>query len=424
MVTRRQFSKYLVGAGAGLAAVNDRAMALDSPEEQGELVISNGGPSPDCDIVIKGGTVIDPGQKLHTKLDVAVKNGKILEVSRDIPASRGHKVISAEGKLVTPGLIDVHAHVFEAVGQGGVSADRTCLTRGVTTVVDAGSAGYSLIPGLRKYVIDASSTRIYALVDIGALGLVVGIDNAMQNLDWVDPALAAQAAESNKPAVVGIKVRLQESIEGKKDIECLKRGLAAAKAAHMPLMVHIQGPYSPLDAILALMRKGDVLTHCYNGGKHNVLDDKGKVLSCVWEAQKRGVIFDAAHGFHHLDFRVAEKCIQQGFIADTLSTDLTLHVVHGPVYDLPTTLSKFMALGMTLDQVIERATSKAVPLFDWGVDVGTLRPGSEADIAIFELREGTFEFMDNYGQRRSGHQKLIPLATCSGRLFQSGWLLD
>ncbi|MGH9354998.1 MAG: amidohydrolase/deacetylase family metallohydrolase [Terriglobia bacterium] len=423
MVTRRQFSRYLAGAGTGLSVLNG-GFALGSPDEPGALEVALGDPRADCDIVIKGGTVIDPGQKLHAPLDVAVRNGKILEVSKDIPSSRGRKVITAKGKIVTPGLIDIHAHVFEAIGQGGVSADRTCLTKGVTTVVDAGSAGYSLIPGLRKYVIDASSTRIRALVDVGALGLVVGIDNAMQNLDWVDPVLAARAAQSNKPAVVGIKVRLQESIQGAKDIVCLKRAIEAAETCQMPLMVHIQGPHSPLDGILSLMRKGDVLTHCYNGGKHGVLDQNGKVLPSVWHAQKRGIIFDAAHGFHHLNFNVAEKCLQQGFIADTLSTDLTLHVIHGPVYDLPTTLSKFMALGMTLDQVIERATSKAVHVFDLGVDVGALRPGAEADIAIFELRHGKFEFMDNYRQVRTGRQKLVPLLTCSGRLFQSDWLLD
>lgn len=424
MVTRRQFSKVLMGAGAGLPAFDGAATGLGLPGEQSQLEVSNGGPSPDCDIIIKGGTVIDPGQKLHTVLDIAIRNGKILEVSQNIPASRGHKVVSAKGKIVTPGLIDVHAHVFEAIGQGGVSADHACLPKGVTTVIDAGSAGYSLIPGLRKYVISASSTRVYALVDVGALGLVVGINNAMQNLDWVDPSLAAQAAESNRPAVVGIKVRLQESVQGDKDIECLKRGVAAAEACKMPLMVHIDGPHSPLEEILALLRKGDIITHCYNGSKHGVLDSQGKVLPAVWEARKRGILFDPAQGFHHLDFRVAEKCLRQGFVPDTLSTDLTLHDVHGPVYDLPTTLSKFMALGMTLDQVIERATSKAAPVFDLGLNLGTLRPGSEADIAIFDLREGTFEFIDSYGQVRTGHQKLFPLLACSGRLFQSEWLLD
>jgi len=411
MLTRRTFSKYLLAGGATLLDAK-----ASRPADARFVLPGQDSSIRDCDLLIQGGTVIDPGQHLHAEMDVAIKGGKILEVSNNFPEGRARTVVSAKDKIVTPGLVDLHVHCFD--GFGGVNADHYCLGRGSTTVVDCGSSGYAMIGGFVKYIVHAASTRIFALVDIGALGTVFGTKDSMKNLDWVNPTLTANAADANKPAVVGIKVRLQQSIQGTNDMECLKRALAAAEKSRLPLMAHVSDPFSPLPDILKMMRKGDVVTHMYNGHPHGILDSNGKILPEVLEARERGVIFDSAHGRSHFSFGVAEKALQQNFLPDTISTDLSEGNINGPVFDLPTTISKFLAIGMGLDKAIGRVTARPAGVFDYGVPVGTLRQGSEADVSIFELNEGNYEFVDSDQQKRIGRQKLVNTATiCRGELF-------
>jgi dihydroorotase len=416
MLTRREFSRYFLAGSTALLG-SDKFLPAGNPP-----VYSDQSSSQDCNLLIKGGTVIDPGQHLHAALDVAVKDGKILEVSRDFPEDRARRVVSAKGKIVTPGLIDIHVHAFEGVG-GGMNADRYCMGRGVTTVVDT-SSGYPLIGGLRKYVINTSSTRIYAVVDIYAVPTIgtaprqLGGKSVMENLEWVNPQLTAKAAEENKPAVVGISVRMEEDDTGSKDLEILKRALEAAEASRLPLMALIDKSYSPLPDILKMLRKGDVFSLFLNDHQHRILDANGKILPEVWEARKRGILFDPAQGSRHLSFDVAEKCLEQNFLPDTISTGLSSAVVNGPVFDLPAMISKFMAIGMDLDKAIELTTIKPAQVFNYGLQLGTLRPGSEADIGIFELQEGKFEFVDSGGEKRTGRQKLVnKAAICRGQLF-------
>jgi dihydroorotase len=405
MLNRRQFSKSVLGAGLGL--LGSRKLSA------GE--IPAGFPSPPAqrsdekfDLLIKGGTVIDPGRQLHAPMDVAVLNGKIQEMSADIAESRALRVISAKGKIVTPGLIDIHQHCYDGVADC-VNADHFCLAKGVTTVVDGGSAGYPAIANFRKYVINTSVTRIKALVNISPFG-AVGPGGNVDVLKAVDPDLAAKAAEDNKPVVVGIKVRLGAEIQGADDIEFLKRGVQAAQATGLPLMAHIDGPYSPLTELLPMLRKGDIYTHFLHAHQHGSLDANGKLLPVVLEARQRGVLFDVAQGRSHLSWDVAEKCLAQGFSPDTLSTDLTRVTASDRVFDLPTMVSKFMALGVNMDKAIQMVTTNAARVFDFGTQLGTLKPGGEADISIFEVREGNFEFEDSDGKKRSGRQKLVSTA--------------
>jgi dihydroorotase len=410
MLTRRQFSKLIIGSGI-LASGNpgQTSATLASPAQAA---------SPDCDLLIKGGTVIDPGQNLHAALDVAVKNGRILEVSPDVPVARARSVVSAKGKIVTPGLIDAHVHVFEGMGPIPVNADLYCLERGVTTAVDTGSTGYAGIDAFKKYVIRPSATRIYALLDINGFGVMMGLAGEYGNLDWVNSQSTARAAEENKPDVVGIKCRLSKETSGPNDLEVLKRALEAAEASHLPLMVHIGDSYSPLREIISRMRKGDVLTHCFNGRPNGILDVNGKLLPEVQQARQLGVFFDLGHGSNSFDFDVAEECLQQNFLPDTISSDLATTSINGPTFDLITTLSKFLLLGLSLDQVIDRVTVSPKRVFNFGVDVGSLRPGPEADISIIEVREGTFVFSDTDGKKRTGRQKLQSPATIrGGRLY-------
>jgi dihydroorotase len=414
VLTRREFSKLIVGSGLLASGKFEFSSAHPHSLAQG----ADQSVTPDCDLLIKGGTVIDPGQNLHAPLDVAVKDGKILELSPDISAARALRVVSAKGKIVTPGLIDVHVHVFEGVGPTGLNADQYCLGRGVTTAVDAGSTGYADIAGFRQYVIKPSATRVYALMDIGARGTILGLIGNYANLDWVNAQLTARAAEANKPDVVGIKVRLSREITGSNDLEILRRALEAAKISHLPLMVHVGDSYSPLPEILVQMRKGDVLTHCFTGRPHGPLDANGKIISEMLDCQQRGVLFDVGDGGPHLDLDIAEKCLQQNFLPDTIGTDLGGLSYNGPVYDLVTELSKFLLLGLSVDQVIERVTVRPTRMFNFGTDLGSLRPGTVADITILEVREGSFLFTDSTGKKRTGRQKLQSAAAVrAGRLY-------
>jgi dihydroorotase len=404
MLTRRQFSKYFAGAAPaafGLRydwAVTNPTRFEPQPAKQ------------DYDLLIKGGTVVDPAQKLHGLFDVAVKDGKIAEVAPNISSGRSQKTVSAVDRIVTPGLIDVHVHVFDKATAGGINADRTCLAHGVTTAVDGGSAGYPAIAGFRKYVAETSATRLYALVDIGALGTLVGVTDTLKNLSWVDPKLTAKAAEENKPVVVGIKARLSQEIVGTDDLEIVKRAREAAEISKLPMMLHIGNTPSPLKDILNLMRPGDIITHCYTPRSHGIVDENGRVLSEVVEARNRGILFDIGHGTSHFGFDLAEKCMQQDFLPDTISTDLAAFSVNGPTYDLVTVLSKFLLLNMSLDKVIELVTMKANHTFNLGLNLGSLQVGTPADISVLQLASGSFELVDTLGKKRTARQKLLSTA--------------
>jgi dihydroorotase len=398
-MNRRDFSKYALTAGAAL--ITPRAALLDA--EAAPYPQQNS--TDKFDLLIEGGTVVDPGQNLNGAMDVAVHQGKILEISKTIARERAIKIVSARDRIVTPGFIDIHAHCYDGVGIG-MNADHSCLSRGVTTAVDAGSAGYVAFPNFRKYVINSSSTRIAALVHINAIGNMM-YEGALANLSWANPQLAAKTAIDNRPVAVGIKIQLSKAITGANDLEGLKRALEAAQIARLPLMVHIEDSYSPLPDILKPLRKGDIFTHCYNNRTHGILDANGKIIPEALEARARGVIFDPAQGQTHLSFDVAEKCMQQNFLPDTISTDLTSVTVERRVFDLPTMVSKFMAIGIPLEKAVAMVTANPARLFDYGVEIGTLRPGSEADISIFELREGKFDFEDSDGVKRTGRQSLL-----------------
>jgi dihydroorotase len=419
MITRREFSKSVLAGGAALVTSGDLASAtspaVTAPQDEGSNKIKK------YDLLIKGGTVVDPAQNLHAPLDVAVVDGKIFEVSANIPESQADEIVSAKGRIVTPGFIDIHVHVFEGYGEAGVNADHYCLGRGVTTVVDAGSSGYMAINRFVKDIVDTSITRIHPLVHIGATGAGNGLPIPMDDLYMVNPHLTAKAAEYNKPAVVGIKVHPAKSNSSHpKDVELefVKRGLEAGGACHLPVMVHINETYNPLPVILNMLRKGDIFTHCFDGyPQDSPLDANGKILPEVWDARDRGVIFDIAEGVmhKHFNFDVAEKCLQQGFLPDTLSSDMSR--AHYQAGDLTTVVSHLMAIGMDLDKAIERVTIKPAQVFDFGMPLGTLKVGSEADITICELQDGRFEFAAG-GTKRAGRQNLVNKAVVRrGRLY-------
>jgi dihydroorotase len=412
-LTRRDM---LMTMGSSLLLATATPIAVAEPD----LSRDDAAPA-EYDLLIKGGKVIDPSQQIEAVVDVALASGKIARIAEDIPARQARQVIRAEGKIVTPGLIDIHTHVFPFVGPYGIEADSHCVRNGVTTVVDAGTSGDFAFPAFRRYDIDRAATRIRALLHVVAIGMIAGSTPNMgelEDLRYCVPKLAVERAQQNLDVILGFKIRFSKEYTGSNDVEGMERARAAADEARLPLMCHIAGPYSPLSEFLTRMRRGDIWTHCFNARAHGILDASGTVKQEVLEARQRGVRFDVGHGAGSFSFDVAEKCLDQGFPPDTISTDLYSANVHGPVYDMPTTLSKFLLLGMPLPDIIRRTTLNPVETFDFQEDIGTLKPGAEADVSVFEIQEGNFTFTDSYRKTRQGRQKLAPVVTVrAGKLF-------
>jgi dihydroorotase len=409
-----------------LASVGTSLALSSTPLQAGSGPIDSENPSPQAgegnyDLLIKGGRVIDPSQNLDAARDVAISKGRIARIDTDLAAGRAREVIQAEGKIVTPGLIDLHTHVFPYVGAYGIEPDPYCLRRGVTTVIDAGTSGCFSFPAFRHFTIEHASTRIRALLHVVSIGMIAGSTPNMgelEDLRYCVPDLAVETARENRDLIVGFKIRFSEKYTGPNDFEGMKRARAADDAAGLPLMIHIGGSYTPLPKLLALMRKGDVVTHSFNSHPHGIIDEHGKVIPEVLEARARGVLFDVGHGAGSFSFDVMEKCLKQGFLPDTISSDLYSANIHGPVFDLVTTLSKFLRLGLSLNDVVERATVNPARVFNFGAEIGTLRPGAEADVSVLELREGNFIFTDSDGKTRNGRQKLEPVVTVrAGKSF-------
>ena len=366
------------------------------------------------DLLIRGGRVVDPSQGLDDVRDVAIAGGKIAKVEASIPSSQARETINAAGKIVTPGLIDIHTHVFPCVGPYGIEPDPYCLRRGVTSVVDAGTSGCFAFPAFRKFIIERAATRVRPLIHVVSIGMIAGGTANMgelEDLRYCVPKLAVEAANKNRDLVVGFKIRFSRGYTGPNDYEGMKRAREAADEAQLPLMIHIGYSYTPLPKLLALMKKGDVVTHSFNGRPNGIVDSGGKLLPEVIEARKRGVLFDVGHGSGSFSFDVMEECLKQDFLPDTISSDLYSDNIHGPVFDLVTTLSKFLVLGLDMRQVVERVTVNSARTFNFGAEIGTLSPGAEADVSVLELREGKFEFVDSTRQKRTGRQKIEPVVT-------------
>lgn len=360
------------------------------------------------DLVLSGGLVIDPAQGIAGQRDVGITAGRIALVAEEIRADEGRQVLDASGRIVTPGLIDVHVHVYPGVANVGIEPDLVGVARGVTALVDGGSAGATTFPGFRTYVARNARTRVYALLNISRPGMTV--PNETADLAWLDPEAAAVAIERNRDVIVGLKVRMLAGIPEGQDLEVMRLTREAADLAGVPVMVHIGGQTSPLPLILDLLRPGDVVTHALRR-QGSILDPNGRVYPEVREAVENGVHLDVGHGRGNLDFDVAEQVLQQGVLPTVISSDVHLGNAAGPVFDLPTTLSKFMQMGMTLVQVVERATSAPASIFDWGAALGTFQEGAPADVSVFELAEGDYEFEDSGGKRRRGSKRLVPYFT-------------
>lgn len=373
------------------------------------------------DLLIRHGTVVDPAQNLHAQRDVAVRDGKIaalLEPDTSLAeeaAAQAMEVVDARGLLVTPGLIDVHVHIFSSVSHYGVDVDPTCLARGVTTVLDAGSAGAQTYPAFKRYVIDVSDTRVFAMLNISNIGMVPGAETdppigELEYLPFLNVPAALGCIEANRDSILGIKIRLSRNLagDGRNEATALDRALEAAEAARLPIMVHFSGSSIGAQDLLPRLRPGDLLTHCYHPHESGILDRDGNVHAVVRQAVDRGVLLDVGHGRGSFSWSTARAAMAQDVLPHTISSDLHQYNIHGPVFDLPTTVSKLMHLGMPLLDAIRRVTETPAGVLGMAGEIGTLRPGAEADIALLELAEGDFELTDVLGAVETAGQKLIP----------------
>jgi len=372
------------------------------------------------DLIVRGGRVIDPSQGLADRRDVALSGSKIVEVKEDLP-SEAKKVVDASGKFVTPGLIDLHTHIYWGVTRIGTEPDSSCLANGVTTILEAGSSGCMNFLGLRKHIIERSHTRIITLLNISAVGLAtpegVGELQDPRNLDYEG---TVETALANRDVIRGIKIRLGSppmSLVGEYGALALRLALKAAEDVGGFLMVHPKGIYPEIQLrrILRLLRKGDVVTHplspTYTGFPNiGIMDEEtDKIFPEVLSAAERGVIFDVGHGTQNFSFDTAKDALAQGFLPTTISTDITTVGLKGEARSMPYTMSKFLALGVPLVKVVEMSTLAPAKVLGMEKTVGTLRPGATADVAVFDLEEGSFVFRDVRGRSLEGQHSLRPV---------------
>src|SRR6266851_4747327 len=386
MMNRRQFV-YMGGAALFASIPNARAATYD--------------------LLIKGGRVIDPSVGLDAIRDIAIAGGKIVAVEADI-AGDASQAIDARGKIVAPGLIDIHTHA-------GRSKEGPALLvqDGVTGWVDAGSAGADNIDQIATVARTGPQVG-RALVNIARTG-VISPAGELHDMNAANVALAQGAIARHRDVVVGVKARLSENVADANDLEALRRAQEAAAPFDLPVMIHIGQSYSPMRAILPLLKRGDIVTHMYAPAPNGILDDNGRVFPEVLAARRRGIWFDFGNGVaDHFNWDVVERAMKQGFAPDTFSTDWNTMSRTTGVIDFPNVMSKFLMFGMRLDQLIACATVNAARVFDAFSDRGTLNVGAPADIAVLELKEGSFEFLDNYQGKRTGKQRLFPVATVVG----------
>jgi len=368
------------------------------------------------ELVIANGDVLDPSQKLRGKRDIGVRFGQIAAIAPSIPADRAVQRIDAGGRLVTPGLIDLHTHLCPHLGLG-LPADELVPITATTTAVSAGDAGWHTWGVFRHLALANSRTRLFSFVHIASIGLAGGLaPGEMLNIEYANVDGCAKVVAENPDAVLGVKVRITDSVVGQNGLEPLRRALRAAELAGkgVRVMCHIGAAPGNLADLLDLLRPGDILTHAYSGAGNNTVQN-GQLLSAARAAKQRGVVIDVGHGGGSFDFTVCEPAMQQGMPPDTISSDIHAVSINTPGYPtLPWVMSKFLALGLSLDDVVAKATLEPAKVIGRVPGLGTLQVGAPADIAILDLVSGPVEFVDTRGNKRSGQQKLVPHLTIRG----------
>ena len=388
------------------------------------------------DLLIRRGTVVDPSQGLKGRKDVALAGGKVASVEDSIPAEQAKEVLDANGLIVTPGLIDLHVHAYWGACTYGVDPDVSNLANGVTTALDAGSAGALTFRGFRKHTIEKSQTRLFALLNISAMGIPSPVIGELEYPRWADAGLAIEAGLANRDYVKGIKARLARHILGESsDVEVLKRAIEAAEGFGGLVMTHVGNNPTALPKLMSMLRPGDVVTHAFHGFEDGILEESGAVVEGMKEAQARGVAIDVGHGGGSFSFKSAEKALSSGLLPDTISTDISTFTIEGPVYNFATTLTKFMHMGMSLEDVVRRSTENPARILGLAGTIGTLRVGAEGDVTVLKEEEGSFALVDRLtpqtrmgttrwepGSSMEASRRLVHAHTVKGGALYRPWL--
>ena len=376
-----------------------------------------------CDILIRGGEVVDPSQDLRGVRDVAIADGRILAVEESLDPAEATHTVDPRGLLVVPGLIDLHVHVYPHHMPLGLEADPLCPAGGVTTMLDAGSAGSRNFAGFRRDVIDRIDTQVFGLVNLASTGLIAADLGELVDRRHADPAGVLRTIDENPGVAVGVKIRAGKHIigEGEQGWENFREAVLAARESGTWLMVHIGESLMTIPEMLEHLEPGDCITHCFKGGSTRILDDDDSVFSAVRDASEAGVIFDVGHGYGSFNWETCQASLDGGLEPTTISTDLHEKNLHGPVYDMPTTMSKFLHLGVPLERVVAMSTTRPAAVLGQADQLGTLRVGTVADVAVLERHVGRFKLTDSYRQDRVGEELLVASTTVRrGELVPGG----
>jgi dihydroorotase len=361
------------------------------------------------DLILRGGRVIDPSQKLDAVTDIAFADGKVAKVGAELKADPATEVRNVSGTIVTPGLIDLHTHVYWGGTSLGIDAEEFCRTSGVTTAVDTGSAGPGNFAGFRKHVIELSQVRILAYLHVSHAGIFGFSHRIMvgesEEIRLMNPIDAAAVAEQNRDLIVGIKVRVGLHSSGTSGIVPLEIALEVAEQVGMPLMAHIDHPPPSYEEVVSRLRPGDILTHAFRPFPNSAATAQGTVKKVVLEARERGVLFDIGHGKGSFAFKTARAMLANGFNPDTISSDVHALCIDGPAFDQVTTMSKFLCMGMPLTDVIAASTVNAAMALR-RPELGSLKPGSVGDATLISVKEGQFDYVDVVGEHLIGDRKI------------------
>ena len=386
------------------------------------------------DLVLKGGEVIDPGQDLRAVRDIAFQEGEVALVDSDIPARDAREVIDVSGKLVTPGLVDIHGHYFYPFADWNSDADSACLPYGVTTAVDAGTSGWLHFDAFKEHIVSKQETRLYALINLSALGIcemwgdfgpTLGIGDGsetllptkqigeLQDLRFAQVEKAVECIKENSSVALGLKVRIDTNVSGEVNaIACLERARQVADLADAFMMVHVNNTPIPLARVLDYLQPGDIVTHCFQSAENNMLDEKGQVRPEVREAKAKGIVLDVGAATDCFGVDLSRAAIEQRLLPDTLSTD-RVRVIPGisASYSAPDVMTMYMGLGMTLEEVVGAMTCNAAKAIGQDGVLGTLGAGAVGDAAVMELVEGDFAYDNMAGEAVRCSQRINPVMT-------------
>lgn len=374
------------------------------------------------DLLISNGHVIDPACNVDGRFDVAVSHGRVAAILEPQSQCEAKQTVDVQGKYVVPGLIDFHVHVFPGVSHFGIDADPSCLARGVTSVLDFGTAGGLIFDGFRQFVIEKVQTRVFALLHIAGQGLISSPGTLpglgeLHDLRYCNVENVERVVDANRDVIVGIKIRCTANLaeNGRNEAEGLELARQAADRVGLPLVIHSPDSSLSIEHVLSRMKAGDVLTHCFHGKACGLVDAELKLLPAAKEALDRGVLLDVGHGFGSFDFRVARALLEQGVLPHFISSDIHFYNWHGPVFDLVTTMDKFLHLGMELPEVIRRTTILPAQFLKRESELGTLQVGAFADITVLDVQSGEFPLIDAAGRTELGKLRLEPT-----HVFRSG----